>query len=246
MLKKDSHHSSKIKEVDLSLMISAYNEEECLEEVVNELIKELKKSKINFELFLVNNGSNDRTKEIIDKLERKNPGIIRSMHIEKNKKLGGAVDMVMGNKIKGKIIGFTCADGEVTPEDTIKLAKTILDNPDITLVKTIRIKRRDGMRIIVSKIYNLLVKVLFGVKTKDINGWPVLVRYEDFKKMNIMHYSWIFQLEWLYQTKKMGKKFAEIVVYHQNRKGGKSKVKFADIIIFTLQMISYRIRTMFS
>lgn len=228
---------------DLSLMMSIYNEEACLKEVSEELLNCLIKSKINFELFLVNNGSWDRSQQIIEKLKKKYPKYVRIIRFEKNIKLGGAVNHVTRRHLNGKVIGFTCADGEVSAADTVKLAKNILNNKDISLIKTIRLNRTDGARFYISWVYNLLVKSLFGIKTEDVNGWPVLLRYEDFKKMHLRNYSWIFQLEYLYQTKKMNRKFSEIEVEHQRRRGGVSKVKLEDIIIFSMQIIRYRILT---
>ena len=233
-----------MKQKDLSLMMSIYNEEESLEEVTEELIKELKKLGIDFEIFLVNNGSWDRSQEIINRLHKKYPSNTKVIKIRVNKKLGGAVNKVT-RIMTGKIIGFTCADGEVSAQDTVKITKKILDRDDISLIKTIRLNRLDGIRIYVSFIYNFLVKLLFGIRTRDINGWPVLIRYEDFKKMHLRDYSWIFQLEYLYQIKRLNKKFMEIEVQHQRRKGGKSKVRIEDIIQFSMQMLSYRFKTLF-
>ena len=177
---------------DLSLMMSIYNEEDCLKEVSEELLDYLIKSGINFELFLVNNGSWDRSQQIIEKLKKKYPKYVKIIRFEKNIKLGGAVHNVTKRYLKGKVIGFTCADGEVSAADTVKLAKNILDNKNISLIKTVRLNRTDGARFYISWVYNLLVKSLFGIKTEDVNGWPVLLRYEDFKKMYLRNYSWIF------------------------------------------------------
>lgn len=229
----------------LSLMMSVYNEESCLKEVADELIGDLKKSKIDFELYLVNNGSQDGSQRIIDRLEKKYPKYVKAVYFKKNKKLGGAVNAVTTKYLKGEVIGFTCADGEVSSKDTVKMAQIILKNKDIPLIKTIRLNKADGLRKYISRGYNLLARALFGIKTRDVNGWPVLIRHEDFKKMHLRHFSWLFQLEYLYQLKRLEKKFVEIEVCHQRRRGGVSKVKMVDIIIFFIQMISYRIRTIF-
>jgi len=232
-------------QIDLSLAMSIYNEEESLEETVEDLIKELKFTRLKFEIYLINNGSKDNSQKIINNLEKKYPAIINVIILRKNKKLGGAINYATKKYLKAKIIGFTCADGEVSAKDTVKILQELFQNPEISLIKTIRKNRLDGMRIYISKIYNFLVNALFGINTKDVNGWPVLIRYKDFKKMNLRNYSWIFQLEYLYQIKKLRRKMLEIEVLHKKRKGGKSKVRLIDIIIFFTQMITYRMRTLF-
>ena len=230
---------------DISLMMPVYNEEDCLEKVAIELIKEFKKAKIKLELYLVNNGSWDKSQNIITKIKKRYPSVVKVVVYRKNKTLGGAVNRVMAKYLKGKIIGFTCADGEVTAKDTVKLARIILKDDEIALAKTIRKKRRDGYRQHISKIYNWLAKLLLGVKTKDVSGWPVLIRYDVYKKMDLMHYTWIFQLEFLHQVRKMNKKFVEINVTHQKRSGGVSKVDVGVVIQFTLQTFSYFFKSLF-
>ncbi len=229
---------------DLSLIMSIYNEEACLEKVATDLIKEFKGAKIDFELYLVNNGSKDRTHEIIDKLKKKYPKVVRVVVFKKNQTLGGAVNKVM-KRLKAKIIGFTCADGEVTAKDTAKLVKRILNDESIALAKTIRFKRRDGYRRIISKIYNWIGRLLLGIRSKDINGWPVLIRYDVYTKMKLFDYTWIFQLEYLHNVVRMKKKFVEVRVAHQKRSGGVSKINFGNVVAFTLQVFSYFFKALF-
>lgn len=229
---------------DISLIMPVYNEEDCLEVVATRLIKEFLNSKIKFELYLVNNGSRDKSQKIIERLEKRYPSIIKIVVFKKNQTLGGAINKVM-RKLRSKIIGFTCADGEVTAKDTVHIAKRILQDDNIALIKTIRNKRRDGYRKHISLIYNWLARVFLGVKSKDVNGWPVLMRYDIYKKMKLLNYNWIFQLEYLHQIRRMNKKFVEVNIRHQKRTGGVSKINFKVTVQFTLEMISYFFKSLF-
>jgi len=226
---------------ELSLMMCIYNEESCLEEVVDELVLALKP--FTYELHLVNNGSTDSSQRIIEKLVAKYPDTLRSIHIPINKKLGGAVNEVTRTKLHGNIIGFTCADGEVSAANTAKMIRHMLANPEVSLAKTIRLNRTDGIRKYVSRVYNWLVRIMFGVKTDDINGWPVLVRYDAFRQMDLGDYSWIFQLEYQHQLRQLGKKIFEMEVEHEHRRGGVTKVKPIDMYLFFQQMVVYRVKS---
>ena len=230
---------------DLSLLIPIYNEEECIEWVVLDLLKELQKKDYSYKLVLVNNGSFDKTGKIIESIKKRYPKFIKTIHIKKNGKMGGAVNKVMP-MLNSRIIGFTCADGEVTAKDTIKLADYLIKNDDVELIKTIRLNRVDGYRKWVSLGFNIMVRLLFGIRTKDANGWPLLMRYNTFKKMQMKGYKYLFQFEYLYNIKKMKKKFLEVEVIHQRRKGGVSKVDFTLMIVFFFELIEYRIKTLFS
>jgi len=51
----------------LSLTIPIYNEEAGIKQTVDNLVHELEKSKIDYQLVLVNHGSQDNTKEVLEK-----------------------------------------------------------------------------------------------------------------------------------------------------------------------------------
>ena len=53
----------------LSVIIPAYNEEESIEQILNELKQELDKLNLEYEIIVVNDASTDRTKEILEKIE---------------------------------------------------------------------------------------------------------------------------------------------------------------------------------
>ena len=55
----------------LSLIVPALNEEEIIKESKEDMIDEFSKRKISYEIIVVNNGSTDRTKEILEKLAKK-------------------------------------------------------------------------------------------------------------------------------------------------------------------------------
>ena len=101
--------------INNSLIIPCYNEEKNIKRLI-ELCKKYLNSDEN-ELILVNNGSDDKTEEIIDYYCKiKN---IKKVNIPINKGFGNGI--VEGAKVsKGNIIIYTHADTEANPEDVLE------------------------------------------------------------------------------------------------------------------------------
>lgn len=106
--------------LDVSVVVAARNEEENIERCVNSLL-ELDYPKDKLEIIIANDGSTDRTEEIVRSLQRNNPNLIL-LNIEtsinnlkgKTNALAQAID-----KAKGEIIFMTDADCAV-PKTWIK------------------------------------------------------------------------------------------------------------------------------
>ena len=112
----------------ISIIIPVYNEEETLLKILEKY--NLLKKNINFELIIVNDGSNDNTKKLID---NNSSMFNKVVHLSKNQGKGKAIRE--GLKIaKNEYIFFQDADLEYDPNDLsnfIKLAKT--NNADFVM-----------------------------------------------------------------------------------------------------------------
>ncbi len=110
-----------IDNVELSLVIPAYNEESRLESSIHDTIKFLKTLKIKYEIILVNDGSRDKTWDVIKSTMKKYPNEeIFGVTYNKNGGKGWAVSSGM-KYAKGKYILMLDADGATKIEDYLKL-----------------------------------------------------------------------------------------------------------------------------
>ena len=155
-----------------SLIIPCYNEEKNLINQFDQLLT--LPSKINGELILVNNGSIDSTRKILNKLSKKNPQI-RIVNIKKN--IGYGHGIVCGLKIaKGKYIGWTHADGQTDHEETTKGFKLLEQNP---YPNNLFVMGKRGKRKLSEKIFELgmsiFESVLFKTVLYDIPAQPKIM-----------------------------------------------------------------------
>jgi len=225
---------------ELSLSIPFYNEEDCAKKTVEELISVFNSNKVDYELILINNGSTDKTHSILLDLARKNSRI-KLIEFKKNQGYGRVI-IESFKKSNAKYVSFTCGDGEVSAKDTYKIYQNILkENPDIC--KAVRISRKDGfLRRLYSKTFNIIVGLLFNLKMRDVNGYPLIMKMGTYKKINPKVNSWIFNIDLLYRAKKHSLKIKEISVFHRKRLGGKGiLLKFYDILKMFWDVLYYRI-----
>jgi len=168
---------------ELCLTIPIYNEEECIEKSVSNLVEKFEKEKLDYELVLVNNGSVDKTGEILEKLSKKN-NRLRIVTLKENAGFGGGIMKGFENS-NGKYIGFDCADGEIPVEEVFKVFE-IAKKSNEEIVKARRIKRKTKFfRQFTSFVFNTLILFRFNLKIKDMNGYPIFIKKENYERLEI-------------------------------------------------------------
>lgn len=181
----------------VSLVISCFNEEGNIDKLVDRCKKILEIK--NSELILVNNGSNDSTKNIIQKHADKNQKI-KLVNIQKNIGFGNGI--WEGLKIaKYNILAYTHADLQTDPEDVIRGLK-VLEN-DNQFIKGLRINKLKNewsyFDIFISFSMTIFTSILLRTYLKDIHAQPVLFSkklLEQFKffPKDFMIDVWIFYI----------------------------------------------------
>jgi glycosyltransferase involved in cell wall biosynthesis len=216
----------------LSIVIPYYNDAGCPIPFVTELKKEL--NGIDYEIILVDDCSKDSTPKELDSLKEKRVKIIKN---KKNKDYGGAIIEGLNNA-RGDILGFTCGDGEISPKEIVRVYNE-LGNYDI--IKSIRKNREDGLnRKFISFVFNIWSRMRFGIKLRDINGYPVYFKREVYKNLKDLREDWIFNTDFF--RKAIAKKYSikEVIITHKKRSHGKSKMVPKRIIKMIVRFIRYK------
>ena len=199
----------------ISLVISCFNEEGNINKLV-ERCKKILEIK-NSELILVNNGSNDDTKNIIKKHVSENQKI-KLVDIEKNIGFGNGI--WEGFKIaKYNILAYTHADLQTDPEDVIK-GLEILENDD-QFIKGLRINKLKNewsyFDIFISFSMTIFTSVLLRTYLKDIHAQPVLFSKKLFEQFKFFPKDFMIDV-WVFYIAKL-KKFEVMrfpVIFNKN------------------------------
>ena len=151
--------------LDLSVVVPLYNEEESLPHLVEQLLAALRPSGERFELVLVNDGSSDRTAEVLERLSRDIPELV-GVVLRKN--YGQTAAMAAGFDVaQGKVIVSLDGDLQNDPADIPMLLAKLREGYD--LVSGWRHQRQDAalQRKLPSKIANRLIGRVTGVRLHD-------------------------------------------------------------------------------
>jgi Glycosyl transferase family 2 len=148
-----------------TLVLPAHNEAENIEPVIRRALNVLAGCFDVFEIIVVDDGSRDSTGEIIDRLSREDARI-RPIHHPRNRGYGGALTSGF-EASTGDHVMFMDADRQFDIADLERLYPFI---PSHEIVAGFRMQRQDDVhRRVFAEIFNLIVRVLFGVHLRDID-----------------------------------------------------------------------------
>jgi len=204
--------------VSLSIVVPIYNEEESLPFLVNQLLDILKPMEETFELVLVNDGSSDKSAEVIRKLSL---GIPELVGVLLRKNYGQTAAMAAGFDIScGEIVVTLDGDLQNDPADIPLLVNKIRDGFD--LVSGWRYRRQDAAisRKLPSRIANRLIGKVTGVRLNDYGCSLKAYRKEVLRDMRLYGELHRF-LPVLANIE--GARITEVKVNHRARQFGSSK-----------------------
>lgn len=209
--------------MDLSIVISLYNEQESLRELVEWITESFAKSPISdyqYEILMIDDGSNDGSWETIKNLSKEYP-TIRGISFRRN--YGKSAALQVGfQAAKGDIVVTMDADLQDSPEEVPEMVRMIKEE-GLDIVSGWKKKRYDNvlMKNIPSKLYNWTARKISGLKLHDMNCGLKAYRREVVKEIEV--YSDMHRYI-PYIAKNAGfTRIGEKVVHHQKRKYGSSK-----------------------
>ncbi len=225
---------------DVSFVMPCYNEEEVLRFTVRQLLDAFESAGYELELVAVDNGSEDRTGEIIRELQRESPAVVHH-RIEVNEGYGNGI--LQGIELcTAPWIGMIPADGQVDARDVVRLYEAVVaaDRPVVGKVR--RRFRMDGLvRRLVSITYNLFVRVLWPrLGSLDVNGSPKILPREVLSAMELQSRGWFLDPEILIKAHTLGIRILEFNVFARMRGAGLSHVRPATAWEFFRKLLSYR------
>ena len=149
----------------ISFVIACYNSENTLKSVVDEIVYILEKDKLDFEVILVNDGSNDKTMQVINLLCDVNSKIIG---VELSKNFGQHNAMMAGFSFtSGDLIFYSDDDGQC-PVDEYKSFIDKLDEGYDMVFAQYSNQKRSFLNSIGAKVNNRMLKFIFN-KPLDLN-----------------------------------------------------------------------------
>ncbi len=204
----------------LSVFFPAYNDSGTIASLVITALQSARRLTPDCEIIVVNDGSADATAAIADELARAYPEV-RVVHHEGNRGYGGALRTGFAAATRD-LIFYTDGDAQYDPAEMTLLWERLDDSID--LVNGYKISRSDPLhRIIIGRIYHHTVKLLFGLKVRDVDCDFRLMRRTIFDRVSLEKNSGVICLEMMKKIQDAGFRIAEVPVHHYHRAYGRSQ-----------------------
>jgi glycosyltransferase involved in cell wall biosynthesis len=217
---------------ELSVFFPCYNEEKNIQNTVSKTIPTLQKITQNWEIILIDDGSKDNTAKVLKDIQKQYPKQIKIITHNPNRGYGAALKSGLYNS-KYQWIAFTDADGQFDFTEITKfIEKQQKTNSDIVIGYYLA-RQVSKAAIFTSKIWELIVFILFGLRVTDIDcGFKLINKkiVDTIPQLEAERGAFISS-EFLIKAKRAGFKITEIGVHHYPRVEGQATGRNIKVII---------------
>jgi len=199
---------------ELSLIMPAYNEEDNIGSVMKRVDDVVSRIGLRYELIVVDDGSNDKTRFKVEDYARNN-GHVKVVSYEDNLGKGYALKTGFSHAV-GDLVIFMDSDSDIDPKEVGRYLGALKD-ADVAVASKRHPQSEVNtplIRRIFSYWFNVLVKLLVGLRLGDTQTGLKAVRrsalVEVFPKLAVKRYA--FDVEWLALANLLGLKIVELPI----------------------------------
>ena len=222
------------KNIKLSLIIPAYNEEKMIKGTLEKVLKFLSKKNYGWEVIVVDDGSSDKTSEIVKEFEKRGVALVT----HKNNEGKGAAIRTGVKKSKGKYIIFSDADLSVSIKNIDQFLSELKKSGAVIGSRRVRGAtieiHQPWLRENLGRGFTFLTRVVTGVNLSDFTcgfkGFQIKAAKEIFKRTLIDR--WAYDSEILFLANKLGYKIRQMPVSWENREDTRVSLGSAIITSF--------------
>jgi glycosyltransferase involved in cell wall biosynthesis len=204
----------------VSAMFPCYNDAETIGGLVDDVHAALQPVTAALEVIVVNDGSSDGSREVLDALAVERPWL-RVIHHERNRGYGGA--LISGfTAASHDWIFYTDGDAQYDAKEAADLVPLATD--DIDVVQGWKIARGDTIvRRVIGRVYHHAVKLLFHLPVRDTDCDFRMFRRRLVQERPLTSSSGVICVEMMRTFDDAGARFVETPVHHYPRPSGRSQ-----------------------
>ena len=217
--------------MEYSIVVPIFNEEGNINNFNKRLSLVMNKLKTSYEIIFVNDGSTDKSHDLLTQLWTKDKQHVKVVNLTRN--FGQHAALMAGFEIAqgAKIVTIDC-DLQMPPEEIPKLIKKLAEGHDIVFGVYGQTRKDSFLRKIGSKFAKYILSKLIP-NMSDISGFRILKRHTVIELLKLKEKNKMIDglLCW------MGYDIDKVEIKHNKREVGKSKYSFFKLIAFWLDMV---------
>lgn len=216
----------------LSIVIPAYNEEDCIVQTVQTISQILEQGKIDYEILVVNDNSKDKTEELLQQMNSQN-NKLRYVNNYYPNGFGFAVRCGL-ETFTGDAVAVVMADSSDAPEDIISYYHKLQEGYDCVFgsrfIKGGKVIDYPGHKLIVNRLANFFIQVLFGLKFNDTTNAFKIYRKDVIEGISpLVSHHFNLTVEIPLKAIVRGYSYTTIPINWKNRTTGVSKLKLKEM-----------------
>jgi glycosyltransferase involved in cell wall biosynthesis len=208
-------------ELSLSVFFPAYNDELSITALIEKTFEVLTSYTGDFEVIIINDGSEDHTAEVVRELQTTYGPRLRLVNHERNLGYGAALQSGF-RAAQNDLVFYTDGDGQYDVAELPLLLEQM--QPGVGLVNGFKVGRSDAWyRRLLGSTYKLLMRILFHIRLSDIDCDFRLIRRSLLEKIELTSTSGTICLELVHKLERSGARTVEVPVHHRARLYGRSQ-----------------------
>ena len=205
----------------LSVFFPAYNDAPSLPALIHKTFAVLERHVHDYEVIVVNDGSQDNTGEVLEELRREFAPHMRVVTHPRNRGYGGALRTGFESASR-EFVFYTDGDSQYDVEELPRLLELV--TPATGLVNGYKLERHDpAHRVWIGTIYNLCARLMFRIRIRDIDCDYRLIRRTVLESIHLTSTSGTICVELVRKLELSGCEVKEIGVHHYPRLYGSSQ-----------------------
>ncbi|MBD2578568.1 glycosyltransferase [Oscillatoria sp. FACHB-1406] len=216
----------------LSLVIPAYNEEGCIVPTVSAIAQTLESQNIPYEILVVNDNSRDRTEELLQTVNQQIPNV-RYINNYYPNGFGFAVRCGLEN-FRGDAVAVVMADNSDSPDNIVDYYYKLQEGYDCIFgsrfIRGGKVIDYPSHKLIVNRLANLFIQILFGLKLNDTTNAFKIYRREAIEGISpLLSHHFNLTVEMPLKAIVRGYSYTTIPITWRNRATGISKLKLKEM-----------------
>lgn len=219
----------------ISVFFPAYNDAPSLPKLIAATFAVLEEHALDYEVIVVNDGSQDQTGEVLAQLAATHGSRMRVITHEQNRGYGGALRSGFGAAVKEWVF-YTDGDGQYDVNELPKLlGQAALD---VGLVNGFKLERNDPRhRIWIGNVYNACARFLFRIRLRDVDCDFRLIRRSLLNEVRLTSTSGTICVELVRKLETSAYRVVEVGVHHYARQHGRSQFFRVQSLLVTLSQL---------